>query len=291
MEEIELTAIGPAQGSTFVQVLVVLALLALAAHFLGVLFTFVLHFYDTTSRGTRPPQPLAIYASAFVGDWWFTLAYLLSFLPGYLPSKRLATHRANGGPPVVLVHGFILNRACMFAIYWRLRRQGYQHVYTVNLDPIFGPLQDIADNLIPRIREIAAHHGVPVHAVAHSMGGVVMRKCLQHDPDLPVATVVTLGTPHHGSGIANFGMSAAAREMRPGSTLLSTLPQEPSVPFTSIYSLVDGMVLPADSAMFGQRMIQFTDVGHISLMYSPRVFDAILSELPALEGVERRDSA
>ena len=272
--------------------LVVLVLLGLAGHFLTVLFTFVLHFYDTTSRGGRPPQPLATYASAFVGDWWFSLAYLLSFLPGYLPSKRLAANRANGGPPILLVHGFLLNRACMFAIYWRLRRQGYRHVYTVNLDPIFGPLQTMTENLSPRIREIAGHHNRPVHVVAHSMGGVVLRKCIHHDPSLPVAGVITLGTPHHGSGIANFGLSAAAREMRPGSTLLGTLPETPSVPFTSIYSLVDNMVLPSDSAMFGQRMIQFTDVGHISLMYSQRVFDAILGELPGVEDVDvRRESA
>jgi pimeloyl-ACP methyl ester carboxylesterase len=291
MNELELTAIAPTEGSALARMLVVLVLLVLVGHFLVVLFTFVLHFYDTAARAERPPQPLATYASALVGDWWFSLAYLLSFLPAYLPSVRLAPHHARGGPPILLVHGFLLNRACMFAIYWRLRREGYRHVYTVNLTPVFGPIQEIADNLAPRIAELAAHHGGPVHVVAHSMGGVVLRKCLDHDANLQVASVVTLGTPHQGSGIANFGLSAAAREMRPGSTLLSALPQTPSVTFTSIYSLVDNLVLPADSAMFGHRMIQFTDVGHISLMYSRRVFDAILGELPGVDGDAQRDSA
>ncbi len=291
--ELELTpiAVGP-ETSAFEHMLVVLVLVGLAGHLLALLVTFVLHYYDTATRGARPPSSLATYASAFLGEWWFSLAYMVSFLPGYVPGKRLAPLRPGGGPPVLLVHGYLLNRACMFAIYWRLRRQGFHHVYTVNLRPTFGPIQEIADNLIPRVREIAAHHGRrPVHVVAHSMGGLVARKCLQRDPELPVASVVTLGGPHQGTYLAAFAISPAARELRPGSTFLDTLPADAPVPFTSIYSLVDNMVLPPESAVFGQRAIQFTDVGHVGLMYSRRVFEAIAAELPVDGEIDHRRSA
>jgi triacylglycerol lipase len=243
-------------------------------------FSFVLHFYDVMVRGTRTPAPLRDYLTTYAVEAWFTLAYAVSFLPGYLPGRRWAEHRVAGNPPILLVHGFFLNRACMFAVYWRLRRAGFHHVYTVNLKPLFGPIENAADHLAPRIREIVAHHGnSPVHVVAHSMGGLVMRRALHVDPQLPVASVVTLGTPHHGSMMASFGISPAARQMRIGSAFLAGLPAEPPVPFISISSGMDNVVLPNEHAVFGCRSIQLDDVGHLSLLYSQRVFEAVVDEL------------
>ena len=49
------------------------------------------------------------------------------------------------------------------------------------------------------------HPGVPIDVVAHSQGGLVVRSALtEHDP-AGVATVVTLGTPHHGANLATAG--------------------------------------------------------------------------------------
>lgn len=44
-----------------------------------------------------------------------------------------------------------------------------------------------------------------VHVIAHSMGGVDARRLTSaHDPKRQIATVTTLGTPHHGSPIADI---------------------------------------------------------------------------------------
>lgn len=54
------------------------------------------------------------------------------------------------------------------------------------------------------------HPGVPIDIVAHSQGGLVARSALTEefdnlDPRLPkVATLVTLGTPHHGTDFATM---------------------------------------------------------------------------------------
>ena len=67
-----------------------------------------------------------------------------------------------------------------------------------------------------RLRELLErlgrqHPGVPVDIVAHSQGGLVVRSALGDevdgaDPRLPpIASVVTLGTPHHGANLATAG--------------------------------------------------------------------------------------
>ena len=50
---------------------------------------------------------------------------------GYVPPRCATFHHrrwrfdGEGGPPILLVHGYMMNRSCMFAMYWRLQRLGY----------------------------------------------------------------------------------------------------------------------------------------------------------------------
>jgi pimeloyl-ACP methyl ester carboxylesterase len=48
----------------------------------------------------------------------------------------------------------------------------------------------------------AANPGIPVDVIAHSMGGLVARAAVATAPDLGVAMVITLGTPHQGADLA-----------------------------------------------------------------------------------------
>ena len=53
--------------------------------------------------------------------------------------------------------------------------------------------------------------------VAHSMGGLVARAYLRRHGGAQVARVITLGTPHHGTALANLAPGSNARQMsRPG---------------------------------------------------------------------------
>ncbi|MFJ9822187.1 lipase family alpha/beta hydrolase [Streptomyces sp. NPDC101151] len=65
------------------------------------------------------------------------------------------------------------------------------------------PLHVSADKLHDRITTTPADasHGQPVHLVAHSMGGLVVRTALMRHPDLwnRIGKIVFLGTPHYGS--------------------------------------------------------------------------------------------
>jgi hypothetical protein len=64
-----------------------------------------------------------------------------------------------------------------------------------------------AGRLAATINALAeAHPGVPIDVVAHSQGGLVGRVALTGPPQaLPVATFVTLGTPHGGASLATAG--------------------------------------------------------------------------------------
>jgi hypothetical protein len=73
-------------------------------------------------------------------------------------------------------------------------------------------IRDSAKRLAALIqREAAEHPGVPIDIVAHSQGGLVTRAALAYDIDLtkpghpPIASVVTLATPHHGANLATVG--------------------------------------------------------------------------------------
>lgn len=56
-----------------------------------------------------------------------------------------------------------------------------------------------------KIRMLQAEYGLGkhFHIIAHSMGGLVSRQYIYNNPNI-VAGLVTLGTPNHGSPLANF---------------------------------------------------------------------------------------
>lgn len=253
---------------------------------------FVLHFVDAANRPGVAMPSAASYVRAFAREWWYTLAVVLSYPLGLLPSPALRTS-GDGGPPILLVHGFLMNRMCLFAMYWRLRRLGYSHLDTVNMAPAGGPIETLAPPLARKVRDVSQRcGGAPVICIAHSMGGLVLRWCLQQDAELPVAKLITLGTPHHGTRLAVLGLRPAAKQMQPGSAFLRQLSDDCPVPVTAIYSATDNMVIPAENGAFGAHPIRFADLGHMSLLFDPKVFERIAAQVAgAKSGAEERSSS
>jgi triacylglycerol lipase len=83
-----------------------------------------------------------------------------------------------------------------------LRRQGHT-VFTPSVNPI-GCVEVRGEQLAAAI--VRALDGPPkIHIIAHSMGGLDARFALAHVRDFAdrVATLVTIGTPHRGSPVAD----------------------------------------------------------------------------------------
>lgn len=243
---------------------------------------FLAHYIDAANRPRfATPRPSS-YARAFAVEWWFGLGMALSYPLGYLPLQRWRPDPEKG-PPILLMHGYLMNRSCFFALFWRLRRLGYRNVQTLNLRPMYGAIEDMAEDVAEEIRRLSERcDGRPVVVVAHSMAGIVVRWLLQRDAAVPVTKVITVATPHHGTRLAVLAPGLNARQLRLGSDFLGRLEPACRVPLVSIYATTDSVIIPSDSAAAGDTVIRFEGAGHLSLLYEARVFEAIVHHIPPL---------
>jgi triacylglycerol esterase/lipase EstA (alpha/beta hydrolase family) len=129
---------------------------------------------------------------------------------------------------------------------------------------------------------------------------VVARLWVRDDGGRSLARrVVTLGSPHHGTGLASLAGSllpgqcpAACRELEPDSPLLAALNAGDETPdgpaWVSIWSTVDQVVTPPDSARLAgaldltvQGVCPRSRVPHGQLPTDPVVQGMVLAELAA----------
>lgn len=189
-----------------------------------------------------------------------------------------------GRPTVVLVHGYLCNRG--FWHPWRsalqARRWGQA---SVNLEPVFGSIDDMVDVLDPVMQKALAGGG-PVAVVAHSMGGLVTRAWLARQETWPEAlkTVITIGSPHHGTWVARWANSTAGRQMRLGSDWIASLAArerpEDARRFLCWRSLTDHVVFPpAVAALPGGTDRVVRSAGHVDLAFQSPVMDESLAWL------------
>jgi pimeloyl-ACP methyl ester carboxylesterase len=283
-------AVESASSGTHVAALILI--LVLGTHTLFTFVCYLLHYYDTVARRKEKPVSLFSYLRAFSGEWLFGIGIGLTYVFGFLRPRRTAVAVKDGGPPILLVHGYMMNRACMFALYWGLRRFGFQNVSTMNYWPIVGPIEAAARQIADRVRLLADHHdGESVVVVAHSMGGLATRAALRDAPDLPIAKVVAIATPHNGTQMAYFAIGPAAEQLQPGSGFLEGIAEPPSVALTSVYSGLDQIVFPPKSADFGNRSIRLDDLGHLAILFSPRTLEAVAGEIQTVATGRKPDAA
>lgn len=185
--------------------------------------------------------------------------------------------------PVLLVHGYGCNGGFWAPLRAVLRREGISHA-TIDLEPVTAPLDDYVALVESAAQRLLAATGAPrIVIVAHSMGGLVARAWLRRHGAPNVARVITVGTPHHGTGLATLGIGANARQMRRGADWLAQLAQDDVAHralLTSIWSWHDNIVAPQTSCrLAGAKNIAFSGIGHVALGSDPRVLCCILDEI------------
>lgn len=193
--------------------------------------------------------------------------------------------------PVLLVHGYGCNSGYWSYLLPRLDRNGISHA-SIDLEPVGGAIDDYVPALQNAVEELCAATGAPqVAIVAHSMGGLVARAWMRAHGSARVARIVTLGTPHHGTSLANFGPGANAAQMRrskgEASGWLRALAESEDAArralITSIFSHHDNIVAPQTSSVLaGARNIALGGVGHVALGCNGRVLDTVMEELGKL---------
>jgi triacylglycerol esterase/lipase EstA (alpha/beta hydrolase family) len=189
---------------------------------------------------------------------------------------------APGELPVVLVHGYFANRGCWKPLVAALERAGVGPVYTPNFPAHLATLERFEEELNAAIDRIA--RGRRVALVAHSMGGLAVRLYLARRGAGRISRIVTIGSPHHGTRLAPWGVGANARQMVPGSGFLRALEagegDASNVPAVSIYSVHDNMILPQDSSRLAwARNIPVSGLGHVSQFGDARIARLVIEAL------------
>jgi pimeloyl-ACP methyl ester carboxylesterase len=248
---------------------------------MGVACTYVLFYYESAngshlgvlrSRGSVPIMILR-------GFLWSLYSHLLVLL-----TAATALHRdyysLPAGPakrtPIIFVHGLYHNHTAWYLYLRWFRRWGWGHMKAINLKGKFRSIHEFARILADEVEKVMAEtQSEKVDLVGQSMGGLVIRAYLaEKSGRAKIRRVVTLGSPHRGTKLAVFGLGQAAKEMVPGSAFLESLNQDVQIPenghFYAIYTIVDNMVLPNESANLaweGVKNLETRIVNHVGLAY------------------------
>jgi len=239
-----------------------------------------------------PRQAAALFGCELRGNLWTSSWGMLR------PRLAVPQHVDGALLPVLLVHGYVCNRGFWTSLSGALASAGVLHD-ALDLEPPGASIDDLAPQVARAVEALCARSGSQrVAVVAHSMGGLVARACLARHAEARIAHVITLGTPHHGTVLANLGVGTNARQMsRPGGQCSAWLAQLAAsetparrAMLTSIWSRHDNIVAPQASAELpGARNIVFDGIGHVALAFDARVQQAVLSEITIVSKVARPD--
>ena len=174
---------------------------------------------------------------------------------------------------VLLVHGYMCNRASWR--YWV--REGVPsdwNVATVNLEPVYAPVDEYAESLHRAVEKLRADSGAErVTLVCHSMGGLAARAYLRAKGHDAIARVITISTPHHGTFFARYAHGANSRQMRRAGDYLRGLAEsDEPVEFICFASQHDNLVVPRDSQVLAcAEAVWFEKIGHLAMTASDEV--------------------
>lgn len=195
-----------------------------------------------------------------------------------------------GSRAVLLVHGFVCNRGFWTPWLLRLRSLGVRYV-AVNLEPVFGSIDDYADLLEEAVVRLERATGQPPVIVAHSMGGIASRVWLARPGNAPrIERLITIGTPHRGTWLARFGHTHNGRQMRIDNPWLLDLvareaelgdDQGPRVPpnkLVCFYGNCDNIVFPPSTASLPGAENRFVPgFAHVAMAFAPAVMEPALA--------------
>ena len=179
-----------------------------------------------------------------------------------------------------------------------LRSAGRTTILLALPDDATGDLNVQAGILAARVTQALSAGATSVDLVGYSAGGIVIGLFVAAHPK-EVRQIVTIGSPLHGTALASLAVSlnlsssvcpTACREMAPGSSVLASLdaaePANTGVPWTSMWSTNDLVVLPPDSARFTgatnivlQQVCADETVDHVNLPADPLVAGITLRAL------------
>jgi pimeloyl-ACP methyl ester carboxylesterase len=207
--------------------------------------------------------------------------------------------------PVLLIYGFWSTRRVFEVMEARLRKDGYG-VFSINLGGLFDAfntrgIDESAEKVRDKVERLYARYDLgPLSIIGHSLGGLVGRYYVKRlGGDKRVKTLITLGTPHHGTPLAYAGVlltglvAQSPWQMTPMSPFIRRLkigkfPE--GVRLVSVFSKAD-RVSPFPTSLVetdqGDNLfnVEVPNVGHHELLRKRSVYEVIRRELATTYGL------
>ncbi|WP_298927416.1 alpha/beta fold hydrolase [uncultured Ramlibacter sp.] len=257
----------------------------LLAHALFLALEFVALYFVSRHDSTPPPSVFEL-AKAWLGEvaaaplvFCWRQPFRWKQVPDHLQAPDLAGRRG-----VVFIHGFVCNRGFWTPWLLALRQRGHAFV-AVNLEPVFGSIDDYAATIDKAVQQVTQATGMAPILVCHSMGGLAARAWLRtQGQQARVAHVITIGTPHRGTWLGRFSHLPNGRQMRLQSQWLGELGRGATADhhagFTCWYSNCDNIVFPTSTATLpGADNKLVHGVAHVDMAFTPEVMSWCLARI------------
>jgi triacylglycerol lipase len=169
--------------------------------------------------------------------------------------------RPRSGPrnPVVLAHGLFgfdeIGVGAMKHAYWRGIREALEKDGCKVFVPRVPPCGSIVDRAAALASALAAVDERRLNVVAHSMGGLDARLAVaRHGMASRVAALVTVGTPHRGSPLADLSTDVARR------VGLQRLLETAGVPLDAFHDLATARMARFNEEVSDVRSVAYASV-------------------------------
>jgi pimeloyl-ACP methyl ester carboxylesterase len=229
----------------------------------------------------RAAQGHRISLRSMLAEWGMSVAISAARPAGFL---QLPGADVKGPRPIILLHGYAMNRANFLPLAFRLSRAGLGPLVGFEYWTL-GRTAAAARQLGWFVDHVREKTGAPqVDLIGHSMGGVVARYYVALlGGDSAVRNLVTIASPHGGTDVSRFGVGHANRELFVGSKLITRLAQAPVPQHTRLVTILSraDVLAPADAQpdVTGAERVVFEDLGHVALLGSRRVAAQIVARL------------
>ena len=204
-------------------------------------------------------------------------------VPDHVPTD------AQGQRGVVLVHGWMCNRAVWTQTMRHLRAQNIPCI-AVSLPMLLHGIETARPVVDAAVRRLHQATGVAPLLAGHSMGGLVLRDWLRGqsaNQALVPHAAITIGTPHHGSPLALCVMGANVKQMRPESEWLNQLRSDEAqagsafsrVRWHCVYADCDNVVFPESTSQLADAEEHLlAGYAHVQMLNAPELW-ALIQEL------------
>jgi pimeloyl-ACP methyl ester carboxylesterase len=184
---------------------------------------------------------------------------------------------------VALLHGLGRTRRSMRRLERFLQTAGFE-THNVGYPSLSAPVPDLARLVGERIAAAWPGAGASdpprLHLVGHSLGGILIRWLIAHQPPPGLGRVVLLAAPNHGSRLANATAPWLTWLMRPLPDLTTdetnaahTIPTPHGVPIGVIAGSWDITVPVARARLRGATDIAVARSGHMFMPDVPEVHE------------------